>query len=79
MQQEKVYMDKTIVYYKSIKDCGRLFTHFKLHLGKDSYYPNCETSGNNLMFAMYHHSTLAKNQARTLEFACRFMEADVSF
>ena len=67
MRQEKVYMDKTIVYCKSIKDCGRLFTHFKLHLGKDSYYPNCETSGNNLMFAMYHHSTLAKNQARTLE------------
>ena len=65
--QEKVFTDKTIVYCKSIKDCGRLFTHFKLQLGEDSYYPNCETSENNLMFAMYHHSTLAKNQAQTLE------------
>lgn len=60
-------MDKTIAYCKSIKDSGRLFTHFKLQLGKDSYYPNCETSGNNLIFAMYHHCSLAKNQARTLE------------
>ena len=38
IRQEKVFMDKTIVYCKSIKDCGRLFTHFKLQLGKDSYY-----------------------------------------
>ena len=46
-------MDKTIIYWKSLKDCGRLFMYFE-------YSPR--TSGN-LLFGMYHHSTLDKQQS----------------
>lgn len=66
-------LDKTIVYCKSIKDCGRLFMHFKGELGVDAYPHDCEMVPQNLLFAMYHHSTLAKNQERALD---SFHDAD---
>ncbi|XP_022809284.1 Bloom syndrome protein-like [Stylophora pistillata] len=59
-------MEKTIVYCKSIKDCGRLFMHFKVNLGNDSFHKN-KVHSKNLLFAMYHHSTLSKNQSQVLD------------
>ncbi len=67
IHEKNVSFDKTIVYCKSIKDCGRLFMHFKQELGSNGYPLYYEAVPHNLMFAMYHHSTLAKNQKRILE------------
>lgn len=39
LKSEKTAMGKTIVYCKSIKDCGRLFMFFKSQLGERGYYP----------------------------------------
>ena len=41
--------------------------HFKQELGNNGYPLYYEAVPHNLMFAMYHHSTLAKNQKRTLD------------
>ena len=57
-------MGKTIVYCKSIKDCGRLFMFFKSQLGEHGYYldHSPRTSGN-LLFGVYHYSTLNKQKS----------------
>jgi ATP-dependent DNA helicase RecQ len=60
--KEKISMPKTIVYCKSIRDCGRLFTHFKMQLGIESFYPEtAPKTSENLLFGMYHHATLEKH------------------
>ena len=64
---KNISFDKTIVYCKSIEECGRLFMHFKQELGNNGYPLYYEAVPHNLMFAMYHHSTLAKNKKRTLD------------
>ena len=63
IQSENTLMDKTIVYCKSIKDCGRLFTHFREKLGSDSF----DVDSQQMLFGMYHHATLSKYQTRVLE------------
>lgn len=61
LKNEKSAMDKTIMYSKSIKDCARLFMFFKSELGDHGYYPeDSPRTSANLLFAMYHHSTLDK-------------------
>ena len=58
LKSEKTAMDKTIVYCKSIKDCGRLFMFFKSKLGEEGYYPeDSPRTSANFLFGMYHHST----------------------
>ena len=53
---------KTLVYCKSIKDCGKLFTFFKDHLGTFAY-ANCdEQVAKNMLIGMYHHNTLEKHK-----------------
>ena len=67
LRLDKIAMQRTIVYCKSIKDCGRLFQLFKSELGEESYYPHDgPRSSNNLLFGMYHHTTLVKHQSRVL-------------
>lgn len=67
LRSEKNAMEKTIIYCKSIKDCGRLFMFFKSQLGEHGYYPeNSPMTSANLLFGMYHHSTLDKQQSRIL-------------
>ena len=66
LKKEKNAMEKTIVYCKSIKDCGRLFMFFKLELGEESFFPETASTSSNLLFGMFHHSTLDKQQARVL-------------
>ena len=64
LKSEKTAMDKTIIYCKSIKDCGRLFMFFKSQLGKQGYYPeDSPRTSANLLFGMYHHSTLDKQKS----------------
>lgn len=63
---EKNAMERTIVYCKSIKDCGRLFTLFKSELGGNSYFPEgCQKESQNLLFGMFHHNTLDKHKERS--------------
>ena len=70
-------MDKTIIYCKSIKDCGRLFMFFKSQLGKQGYYPeDSPRTSANLLFGMYHHSTLNKQKSIILN---SFHEEEVQF
>ncbi|XP_031571181.1 Bloom syndrome protein-like [Actinia tenebrosa] len=60
-------MERTIVYCKSIKDCGRLFKLFKSELGSDSYFPQgCQKESQNMLFGMFHHNTLDKHKDRIL-------------
>ena len=60
-------MDKNIIYCKSIKDCGRLFMFFKSKLGEQGYYPeDSPKTSANLLFGMYHHSTLDKQNSTIL-------------
>ena len=42
--------------------------HFKQELGNYGYPLYYEAVPHNLMFAMYHHSTLAKNQKKNTGF-----------
>lgn len=64
LKSEKTAMGKTIVYCKSIKDCGRLFMFFKSQLGEHGYYPeDSPRTSANLLFGMYHHSTLNKQKS----------------
>ncbi|XP_044184760.1 Werner syndrome ATP-dependent helicase-like [Acropora millepora] len=64
LKSEKTAMGKTIVYCKSIKDCGRLFMFFKSQLGERGYYPeDSPRTSANLLFGMYHHSTLSKQKS----------------
>ena len=67
IKEKNVTLEKTIIYCKSIKDCGRLFTFFKNELGGNAFASGCEHSSKNLIFSMFHHSTLEKNQKRSLE------------
>ena len=67
LRVKKNMMEKTIVYCKSIKDCGRLFQLFKSELGRESYYPlGSPEKADHLLFGMYHHTTLEKHQSRVL-------------
>ena len=64
LKSEKTAMGKTIVYSTSIKDCGRLFRFFKSQLGERGYYPeDSPRTSANLLFGMYHHSTLNKQKS----------------
>ena len=67
LKNKKTAMDKTIIYCKSIKDCGRLFMFFKSKLGEQGYYPeDSPKTSANLLFGMYHHSTLDKQKSTIL-------------
>ena len=60
-------MDRTIVYCKSIKDCVHLFHLFRSELGDHSFYPSGSLKlSSNLLFGMYHHTTLDKHKSRIL-------------
>jgi ATP-dependent DNA helicase RecQ len=67
LRLEKIAMDRTIVYCKSIKDCGHLFHLFRSELGDHSFYPSGSLKlSSNLLFGMYHHTTLDKHKSRIL-------------
>ena len=67
LRLQKIRMDRTIVYCKSIKDCGCLFQLFRSELGDDSFYPSGSLKlSSNLLFGMYHHITLDKHKSRIL-------------
>ena len=78
-------MAKTIVYCKSIKDCGRLFRLFRTELGKDSFYPsNTRASANNLLCGMFYNVTLIRcqfywvlNSFHKKEGTCRLVFANI--
>ena len=59
-------MQKTIVYCKSIKDCGRLYTLFKQKLGDASFQDGVKTS-QSMLFGMYHHATPPRLQTRIMD------------
>ena len=63
-------MAKTIVYCKSIKDCGRLFRLFRSELGSESFYRSAESTTETakmLMFRMFHSVTLQKHQKLVMD------------
>ncbi|XP_022794673.1 uncharacterized protein LOC111333389 isoform X2 [Stylophora pistillata] len=67
LRDQKNALERTIIYCKSIKDCGQLFQLFKSELGDESYFPpGCEKESTNLLFGMFHHNTLAKQKERIL-------------
>ena len=49
IREKNISFDKTIVYCKSIKDCGRLFMHFKQELGNNGYPLYYEAVPHNLI------------------------------
>ena len=70
LRKKKNKMAKTIVYCKSIKDCGKLFRLFKYELGSESFHSDNESSREvteNLLFGMFHSVTLQKHQNRVMD------------
>ncbi|CAB4012130.1 Werner syndrome ATP-dependent helicase-like [Paramuricea clavata] len=67
LKKEMNTMDRVLIYCKTIKDCGRIFTYFKCKLGSDAYYPaGTEQISINMLVGMYHHSTLQKHKERII-------------
>jgi superfamily II DNA helicase RecQ len=67
LKKEMNTMGRVLIYCKTIKDCGRIFTYFKCKLGSDAYYPaGTEQISNNMLVGMYHHSTLQKHKERII-------------
>jgi ATP-dependent DNA helicase RecQ len=62
LQSECDLCPKTLIYCKSIKDCGHLFTFFKNHLGTLAYANGAEQISKNMLIGMYHHNTIEKNK-----------------
>ena len=65
LKSKVVSCPKTLVYCKSIKDCGNLFTFFRDHLGKCAYTSD-EQVAKNMLIGMYHHNTLEKHKKRII-------------
>ena len=68
IKQNNINTDKTLIYCKTQKDCGKLlFRIFKLELGTFAYYsPTAEHQSENMVIGMYHHNTLSHNQQRVV-------------
>ena len=65
LKKEMNTMGRVLIYCKTIKDCGRIFTYFKCKLGSDAYYPaGTEQISINMLVGMYHHSTIQKHKER---------------
>ena len=67
LKEEMNTMGRVLIYCKTIKDCGSLFTYFKNELGSEAFYPpGAEQISNNMLVGMYHHATLQKHKERII-------------
>ena len=57
-KEKGIAMPRTIVYCRSIRDCGILFKHFNKVLGDRGYIDGDDKSYQTRYFAMYHHCTV---------------------
>ena len=67
IKENNINTDKTLIYCKTQKDCGKLFRVFKLELGTSAYCsPTAEPLSENMVIGMYHHNTLLHHQQRII-------------
>ena len=67
IKENNINTDKTLIYCKTQKDCGKLFRVFKLELGRFAYCtPTAEPMSENMVIGMYHHNTLLHHQQRII-------------
>ena len=60
---EKQSCPRMLVYCKTTKECGQLFSFFKTELKEDAYVGEALKS-ENMLIGMYHHNTLDKLKGR---------------
>lgn len=63
LETEKQSCPRTLVYCKTTKECGQLFTFFKKELKEKAYVSN-ELKSENMLIGMFHHNTLDKHKSR---------------
>ena len=63
LKEEKQSCPRTLVYCKTTKECGQLFSFFKNQL-KEDVYINSEQDSRNMVIGMFHHNTLTKHKDR---------------
>lgn len=66
IQEQKHATEKCIIYCRNIKSCGMLYLYLKETLGIENSY-NGTPSAKNCFYAMFHHSSSAKNKKIILE------------
>ena len=60
LKEEKQSCPRTLLYCKTTKECGQLFSFFRNEL-KDVYI-NSEQDSRNMVIGMFHHNTLTKHK-----------------
>ena len=60
---EKQACPRTLVYCKTTKECGQLFSFFKMEL-KENAYVSSDHKSDNMLIGMVHHNTLDKHKGR---------------
>ena len=60
---EKQACPRTLVYCKTTKECGQLFSFFKMEL-KENAYVSSDHKSDNMLIGMFHHNTLDKHKGR---------------
>ena len=77
LKKKGVKADKTIIYCRSLKDCGLVFDSFRVGLrGELSFVSSgCSKTASNRLYAMYYSSTEKEIKA---EVACSFGRVDGS-
>ena len=63
LASEKQSCPRTLVYCKTTKECGRLFSFFKNEL-KEHAYVGDTLKSENMLIGMFHHNTLEKHKGR---------------
>ena len=66
LKSQHLSCPKTLVYCKTTKECGCLFTFFKENLGDLAYASNTEHVSENMLIGMYHHNTLEKHKKHVI-------------
>ena len=65
IKENNINTEKTLIYCKTQKDCGKLFCIFKLELGTSAYCSStAEHQSENIMIGMYHHNTLLASSTK---------------
>ena len=68
IKENNINTEKTLIYCKTQKDCGKLFRIFKLELDTSAYCSStAEHQSENMVIGMYHHNTLRHHQQRIME------------
>ena len=60
---EKQACPRTLVYCKTTKECGQIFSFFKMEL-KENAYVSSDHRSDNMLIDMFHHNTLDKHKGR---------------